>query len=1015
MQSVVRSTLVLSVFAFAGLTACGDKVTTQTVAVDSVVHSVTVSPASVPNMKIGDKVTLAASVDAGAGVTDRTVAWSSSNTAVVTVDQTGVVTAVAGGTASVVAKATANPAVQGAAVISVGANVAATITIANVNQTTCSVFGNCASTPANIAAIMGQIDVTMNVDPGTQTLTGVDLIMNCSGTGNSATDTVVASQNLGADKTPLAGEAAAAPVQLSFNTASFNATTGAVSFRNGNCTLKGRARTAAGTQSGSNTETLVLVNPDVIIGTMASTKSTLNPTTGLNWKGGDVTISETPVFFTPGRSTVSATIFYEGRNAPVTAGGTQSVTFLDVNNLASTNPLSIDGITDGNSDVTVQVVAVDNSGNNFQNPNGFGIVTAASYLANPGNGGVPPFGGTNPFRLDTQKPVSGGFTLASNTDQNTGPNGFLNAAFRFAGDSAAGYRGADRLGVSGCAPTSSISNCDFFGVDSVTVIFQTSTTSTGTFTTVANPANLPETATGTANVLRQITTDKLGNADTTWVCPGGNCPQWSAGNAPASAKFGVDKTAPTATFVSGEVQGNAYNNPATPGNYVFNITDPGTVGASGVGTYAGPGTILVAQVRQWNGFPSNAGVAAFENVNETNTPAANRPGLGETLGAFPAANNVACTIGRFNATQAKAGANALPVLSPSGATVGFCTPIPFTAGGPPTAQTIPSSSNFFNGYYTTRIIAPDEANNLSAVFTATILGDNTVPIVVNVDVPPTIAGNSTVALPANVTDNTAAGVGDFVASWPAVAYPSGIYQYAVTSGPGVAFDNVLTNATPISPSLPNFIKNLQVNNGVASPANTVANATNATDFFVSAQDPSANVGFKDVVLASQPTNFTGSATTWNNGTTTFFSGGFAISASAATVTNCPTAGCAGNAAPVNPTSTVITAVASGATGTFTNPFVTTQLWYRPTGGAVWFLAPSTDATASGPSTSDNGISRTWNFAFTWNPPVSTPATHLGGPVVLTGGGLTVDVVIIGINANGDAVQTPTQVITLTNP
>ena len=592
MPSVVRSSFVFGAFAFAAataLTACGDKVNVQGPQLDSVVHSVTVSPASVPNMKIGDKVTLAASVDAGSGVSDRTVVWSTSNAAVATVDQGGVVTAVAGGTTSIIAKATANPAVQGAAVITVGANVAATITIANVNQTTCSFLGNCNSVPANIAAIMGQIDVTMNVDPGTQTLTGVDLIMNCSGTGNSATDTVVASQNLGADKAPIAGEAAAAPVQLSFNTASFNATTGAVSFRNGNCILKGRARTAAGTQSGSNTETLVLVNPDVIIGTMASTKSTLNPTTGLNWKGGDVTISETPVFFTPGRSTVSATIFYEGRNAPVTAGGTQSVTFLDVNNLASTNPLSIDGITDGNSDVTVQVVAVDNSGNNFQNPNGFGIVTAASYLANPGAGGVPPFGGTNPFRLDTQKPVSGGFTLASNTDQNTGPNGFLNATFRFAGDSAAGYRGADRLGVSGCAPTSSISNCDFFGVDSVTVIFQTGTTNTGTFTTVANPANLPETATGTANLLRQITTDKLGNADTTWVCPTGNCPQWSAGAAPASAKFGVDKTAPTATFVSGEVQGNAYNNPATPGNYVFNITDPGTVGASGVGTYAGAG------------------------------------------------------------------------------------------------------------------------------------------------------------------------------------------------------------------------------------------------------------------------------------------------------------------------------------------------------------------------------------------------------------------------------------------
>ncbi len=57
MQSVVRSTLVLGVFAFAGLTACGDKITNQGTGTDSTVQSVTVSPSSVPGMKIGDKVT----------------------------------------------------------------------------------------------------------------------------------------------------------------------------------------------------------------------------------------------------------------------------------------------------------------------------------------------------------------------------------------------------------------------------------------------------------------------------------------------------------------------------------------------------------------------------------------------------------------------------------------------------------------------------------------------------------------------------------------------------------------------------------------------------------------------------------------------------------------------------------------------------------------------------------------------------------------------------------------------
>src|SRR6476620_10794726 len=105
MQRVVRSTLV-GFLTLAALTACGDKVTIPpqtTTPAGLVVHSVTVSP-SVLQLKVGDKVSVAASVDADAGVTDRTVTWSSSNTAVATVDATGLVTAVAAGNATVIAK-----------------------------------------------------------------------------------------------------------------------------------------------------------------------------------------------------------------------------------------------------------------------------------------------------------------------------------------------------------------------------------------------------------------------------------------------------------------------------------------------------------------------------------------------------------------------------------------------------------------------------------------------------------------------------------------------------------------------------------------------------------------------------------------------------------------------------------------------------------------------------------------------------------------------------------------------
>jgi hypothetical protein len=340
-------------------------------------------------------------------------------------------------------------------------------------------------------------------------------------------------------------------------------------------------------------------------------------------------------------------------------------------------------------------------------------------------------------------------------------------------------------------------------------------------------------------------------------------------------------------------------------------------------------------------------------------------------------------------------------------TVGFCTPIPFQAGGTPAASTIPADANALNGYYVTRVLAADQAGNVSAAFNSTVLGDNSVPTVVNVDFPPTVTGNATTVFPANVTDNAASGVGDFVGSWASLVYAAGTLQYAVTGGPGAAFDGVLTNTATINPAVPNFIKNLQVSTGGA-PTATTANVTNATDVIVSGQDAANNVGFKDIVITSQPTNFVGAATTWPN-----FTGGFAITASAATVSNGPASVTA-----ANPTTTVITGTANGTTGIFTNPFSTTQLWYRPTGSTVWFLATATEAVPAGASTSDNGAIRTWNFAFTWNPPAATPASHLGPPQTLTPAAastINVDVMIIGINANGDAIATPVQVITLSNP
>ena len=73
-----------------------------------VVQSVSVSPITLA-LSEGASGMLTATVTADAGVTDRSVVWSSSNNAVATVDQTGRVTAVTPGTATVVVASRADP------------------------------------------------------------------------------------------------------------------------------------------------------------------------------------------------------------------------------------------------------------------------------------------------------------------------------------------------------------------------------------------------------------------------------------------------------------------------------------------------------------------------------------------------------------------------------------------------------------------------------------------------------------------------------------------------------------------------------------------------------------------------------------------------------------------------------------------------------------------------------------------------------------------------------------------
>ena len=175
MQSVVRNSL-LGLLAMAALAACGDKVSPVDPNNNKVVHGVTVTPGTVPNLAVGAKITLTAAVDADQGVSDRTVAWSSSDATVASVNATtGEVTGVKIGTVTIIAKSNANPAIQGSALVTVGGGAgSASISIGQINTTACDVFGGCTSVPATLSSVAKQLDVTVNVDPAGQAISGID-------------------------------------------------------------------------------------------------------------------------------------------------------------------------------------------------------------------------------------------------------------------------------------------------------------------------------------------------------------------------------------------------------------------------------------------------------------------------------------------------------------------------------------------------------------------------------------------------------------------------------------------------------------------------------------------------------------------------------------------------------------------------------------------------------------------------------------------------------------------------
>ena len=992
MQRVVRSSLV-GLLTFAGLAACGDKVTVppQTTApLDNTVHQVVVSPNTV-NMQVGQKVTLAASVDAGPGVTVRTVTWSSSNTAVVTVDGTGIVTAVGPGTATVLAAATADPNVKGASAVTVGGGGTPSISIASTNTTVCSAGGTCNSVPANLgnfgtgalAGSTGQLDVTVNVDANGNTLKSVQGTLTCAGKTLTAQQLLSVAPAAGADEN-------AAPVALTFQTAAFNATTGAPALFNTGafnvkdqttapCALQVSVSPASGPDVKASAVSVTLNNADVAIVNTTKSGNSAADANGLPWVSGDITVSVLPVLYSQ-RTATSLLVTLPNANGPtqtVAASATGATPAVWVSNSTSAannvtqltlNSVDANGFPAG---IHPTVTVIDNAGN-----------TAALAQGNPTS--------QSDLRIDNQSPqpplsfqipqgqgewVNGTYVFFTNTATNTATN----VRYVACGDAPAAPATVPAAanpqpgcvtqgGVSrGTIATSNVgalaaanpqTTLKVFAFDVTTgatvpaALTSSSSSTTGTSTSAttcnaastangwidvtANAGTLTEGPTNTRYIVRAVETDKLGNVRCSDLSTGLNQIN-TTGGLFTRAMIGSDKTPPT----------------VPNGRLANNIEDP--TAANDSSTYGVGSTLL------------NFVFAASDNLSGfSSTP------VNAKLTRFDAANAAACVIGSGSSCSPTARAIS-PVLVDNGSGT--------------------------DGYYTYTASVQDLATNVTSLPSRTVLVDRAVPVLGGIQVPATISGGQAVNFATSATDNLDLISSDFTLAYPVTPAGAAVPLAIRAQGPalGVAFDNTLTTAASYSYTVPQFVRTIALTTAGGAPTAGGVRPTSVTgrayDGANNASAPSAGA----ITAANIPIPATGT------GALTDFSAPqpntavfqtFQVSNAAISVCNVPAGtNCASSS---SPTTVNLTATATGTEGAgfqFLNPFTAgLSFYYEDPVTGEWTLI----GTVAAPSVSDNAGATirtfTWTFA-AWNPP-----TALGSAG-------TVAIIAVGVNTLGDGLVT----------
>jgi hypothetical protein len=374
-MKVLRSTLIVAAAVFTA--ACGDKVTIPPAVTNPaptpVVHTVTVAPATA-TLTNGGSVSLSAAVTADAGAVTTPIVWTSSASSIAAVTSAGVVTAAAAPAAGSVGICAAVGGASGCATVLVIASstvtpTPATISISAVNYTNGIGFQQPAPVPPGaIGTAVGvgpQLNVVMNVNPGTASLDSVVLLVSGKTAYKQAFTAAQASLLVSAANTHIHDQTAPASVTIvgSFNTMDYcmpgvacgaGVLAGTPTYMNGNNTFQakvyGKQSVQAGgspanVQGSSPVSTYRFANLDgfhlttTISATAANSGGEATPIVsaidpaGYKWQSGQVKISGLFVAYTPALQPVGSVISVTASvNAlGCSAGGLRTIALTNVN------------------------------------------------------------------------------------------------------------------------------------------------------------------------------------------------------------------------------------------------------------------------------------------------------------------------------------------------------------------------------------------------------------------------------------------------------------------------------------------------------------------------------------------------------------------------------------------------------------------------------------------------------------------------------------------------------------